>query len=1131
MSQTPMNLPFEQLASYDKPSLLLTMALDNELTLRGGMQALVDSNGLSPKERDLVTTRLKDKVGRNPITDSAIDIITNPFVLLMAVTSPVAGQMLSRSGKAIFDMGARYSPFIKEQGGLHAALGALSPMQLFRGTALTPAMESFTKGVDNMEQEMVGVVGGPLQRVLERHGLESLNPDKISDPIKKELARDLNTTLWASMEGMDKVRREALPVMKTVDNEGIKTIELEMVNKEIPQYVNSNMNMEIERRGLTELRDAMNKAKADRRMALFGDADKSFKSGTFVADEQKLLRQIQGVKMGFSNEGALRGTGAEVTAMLMGPEISELISSGQIEAEAISKFLKEIIEKQPADYMPRNLVDLVGETSMTKVLEQRRSRGLAATGSTLGRSSVSGSFHPEDLEDVFKRFGSTEEGGTLLENSKTKIRKIVEGGGSAKTYRINAQESLARYFRDTAVTHALYVQTVDQMPHLGQAIQDTRGFAKPEKVKALEGAMFQSELMDKSKQSLASVLQEEHYLLEDRFAKEAVEVLLRQAMGVQKIEHAATHMALINGKRGMQAVLESPIGKALKGSGSWGEGMYNRMDELVKKEMTFGESKSMSASLAKYFYVTHLGFNLSSAAMNMMQPLLLASTWGGLGNVAKAYGTAFKELGGYLKERVGKHGFTSLSDVEHMALIQKHFKYSNVEGENLLGIGRDSFATLDSISYKSDALSGLSRRESYFYDYPMKLFEKVEWLNRSVAAHTVENMYTKAGIDTTRGGAGYYRMNRDVGEMVSGSQFGGSSLNTPMMFQGVGPAGRLGNNPLARQFLGFPLRSLTALTHDAPKLGERGPVKGITQDLIRGMGISAIFYELGKNSFNMDISPGLYGSSLTQIVGGDRFYQSGNEYVPIPPVIDIPMNLIRGAMDPGQRELLANNLPRLIPGGISFSRALAMSPKLGGDPLFGLPGSLQKTYVDFKQRTPDGQVAVYKADGTLIDYQSPGKIFAKYMGLDMGTFRNTSDFDGFMLKNREQIVEYRRKAIAALLSNEIPKMQSIKGEYKKRFGMDLTISKAQLDEAMKNRLVSRSERIMDRMPPELKGQYQQLAAGRADQMGVPSEAIIGADTARQRMQARAIQTLPLTQEQRQVMSQETGKPFESFGGY
>ena len=58
----------------------------------------------------------------------------------------------------------------------------------------------------------------------------------------------------------------------------------------------------------------MNKAKADRRMALFGDADKSFKSGTFVADEQKLLRQIQGVKMGFSNEGALRGTGAEVTA-------------------------------------------------------------------------------------------------------------------------------------------------------------------------------------------------------------------------------------------------------------------------------------------------------------------------------------------------------------------------------------------------------------------------------------------------------------------------------------------------------------------------------------------------------------------------------------------------------------------------------------------------------------------------------------------------------------------------------------------------------------------------------------------------------------------------------------------------
>jgi hypothetical protein len=341
----------------------------------------------------------------------------------------------------------------------------------------------------------------------------------------------------------------------------------------------------------------------------------------------------------------------------------------------------------------------------------------------------------------------------------------------------------------------------------------------------------------------------------------------------------------------------------------------------------------------------------------------------------------------------------------------------------------------------------------------------------------------------------------------------------------------LANNPLFRQFLSFPLRSVTTLAYDSPRLGDRGVFKGIGQDFIRGMGISALFYEFGKNTFGVDLSPGLFGASLTQAVGGDRFFQDGNEYVPIPPVVDIPVNLVRGALDPGQRDLLQNNLPRLVPGGIAAARVMGMMPNLMEGPLFGLPGSLQKTYIDPKVRTQDGRIPLYKADGTLIDYQSPGAIFAKALGADLGTFKQTADFDAFLLKNRDQIVEYRRRAIAALLSNEIPKMQSVKAEFKRRFGIELTISKDQLDEAMKNRLVSRTERIMDRMPPEMRGQFQQLAAGRAPEMGVGAEAITGADTARQRMQARQIEALPLTNEQRQVMAQETGQAFESFGGF
>lgn len=1147
MSQIPMALPFEQLASYDKPQVLLTQALDNEFTLRGGLQTLVDADGLSPIERDSFTDRLKNQIGRNSITDAVVDIVTNPFVLLMAVTTPAGGQALSRTGKAIFDVGAKFSPFIKEQGGLHAALGALAPMQLFRGTALTPAVQSFTKGVDTLEREMMATVAKPLKDVLEKHGLESLNPEMVRDAVKKAKAQELNDALFASLAGFDRENRSTrLKMVRMMPGDekfvpkklgGKHTLKewrqrgywgIEASQEVVAPLVQKNMDEVVSQLGLTELRDAYRAAMDQRRMRLFGDEAKSAAQGKFVADEQKLLRAWQGVRMGFRQDGAFKGMGAEMASVMLGPELSAQIARGSVDKDVVLGHLRKMIEGQPEYYMPRNVIDLKGAKTMQDVLEQRRSRSLVATGSTLSRTNRTGTWDPDDLDRLFGRFGRTDEGDKMLLKAQKKIRSIQDRGDTARVYKVNAQESLSRYFRDTGVTHALYVQTEDQMPKLMQSIKDTRGMAKPEKLGVLARDVPRGLLLEPGKKSLAQVFQEEHFLLEDRFAKEALEVILRGATGVQKVEHVATHMALIKGKQGLRTMLDSGIGKAMQGSGSWGKGLYKRLDEAANAELTFGEAKGISGALARYFYVTHLGINLASVTMNLMQPLLLAANYGGLPNVLKAYGSAFKELGGYISERVGKHGFKALTDDQHQELIKKHFKFADVEGENLLQIGRDSFSTLDNISYKTDLLAGVGKKESYLYDYPMKLFEKAEWLNRSVAAHSVENLYRSRGLIPKPGSETYYRMLRDVDETVSATQFGGNMLNTPMAFQGAGPFGRLGNNPLFRQFLSFPVRSATSLTYEAGRLADRGIIKGVSQDFIRGMGISAIFYEVGKNTFGVDLSPGLYGASLTQVVGGDRFFQDGNEYIPIPPIVDIPVNLVRGALDPGQRELLQNNIPRLVPGGIAISRALNLAPDAYNSPLFGLPGSLQKTYIDPKQRTEDGKVAVFKADGTLIDYQSPGMIFAKQLGVDMGQFKQSADFDGFLLKNREQIVEYRRKAIAALLSNEIPKMQGIRAEFKRRYGMDLTISKDQLDEAIKNRTVSRTERILDRMPPDQRPMFQQLAAGRAENMGITEESLMAADTARQRAQARRLEVPPFTQEQQQVM-QEMG--FQGFQGF
>jgi hypothetical protein len=50
-------------------------------------------------------------------------------------------------------------------------------------------------------------------------------------------------------------------------------------------------------------------------------------------------------------------------------------------------------------------------------------------------------------------------------------------------------------------------------------------------------------------------------------------------------------------------------------------------------------------------------------------------------------------------------------------------------------------------------------------------------------------------------------------------------------------------------------------------------------------------------------------------------------------------------------------------------------------------------------------------------------------------------------------------------------------------------------------------------------------------MGVEAEALAGADTARQRMQARRVEALPLGPEQQQAAAAAQPQAFEAFGGY
>lgn len=552
-------------------------------------------------------------------------------------------------------------------------------------------------------------------------------------------------------------------------------------------------------------------------------------------------------------------------------------------------------------------------------------------------------------------------------------------------------------------------------------------------------------------------------------------------------------------------------------------------------EMTPGAGKTAAGKLARYLYVTHLGANMSSAMINLMQPWLLGGSWLGSGNLLKGYKEAIGELGNYMKYR-STEAFKRLTDVEKAAVTKKFFKYADVDGEDLLGIVRTWEETLDNVSKTGSPLGRAVKKESLFLDYPMKAFEKAEWLNRSVMAHAVEAAYKGAGRNIAKGTEEYTRMLGDVRRMVQETQFGGDVMNTPLMFLGQGPFGRVFNNPLARQFLPFGVRSLTGALLMPSRIGagERSLVGGTAVkhvspfvDVARGFGISALIYEIGKNTLGADLSPGLFASSLTQLVGNERFVQDGQDWLPIPPVASIPINVLKGVAG-GDYELLQRTVPRMLPGGIALSRAIGVLPDLPNyDLLAGLPGSLQKTYADWRNPTPDGHVAVYKGDGTLIGYYRGTELIARGLGVDMNKFRDTGDLDNYINRQREEMADYRRQAAAAFLSNDYSKGEAIRSEFQRRFGMPLVMTKDQLRQSLKARQLPRTERVLQMLPADARPLYRAMVASSTTQRtNLSQEQILGGVQSPQ----LTPDLLKRLEEEAQLRTSST-PAFNSFGGF
>ena len=214
---------------------------------------------------------------------------------------------------------------------------------------------------------------------------------------------------------------------------------------------------------------------------------------------------------------------------------------------------------------------------------------------------------------------------------------------------------------------------------------------------------------------------------------------------------------------------------------------------------------------------------------------------------------------------------------------------------------------------------------------------------------------------------------------------------------------------------------------------------------------------------------GLAGQTLYEsTIVGPLFVEPDSDAaynLPLSPAFSTIRDASQALME-DDMSLMGTLAPRFIPGGIAFSRLLNIAPRVS-EPR-GWTGGLQRESADWGQIQPNGQVPIYRADGSLLEYRSAAKTILGGLGFNSYMFQNDKALNGFLVKNRQSVIEERRKYVDALLANNMSKANQIKASFEKRFKFPLSVSKQQMDSALQLREVPLKERMYQRLQPDMR---------------------------------------------------------------
>lgn len=797
----------------------------------------------------------------------------------------------------------------------------------------------------------------------------------------------------------------------------------------------------------------------------------------------------------------------------MAAEIVKGLRSGKLKLGEFKQLLKDQRSLDDLEtYMPRNIWSNISsdgqKVRVDRFIDERKKANFAS-GRVRERSVQDGIYDPEDLGRIANLYAESGRTNKALENFIGRNRELIDKAfkagpedGIVQVSNLNFQPSIQKYLKQTRNDVALYADEVSADIKIG-----FKDFPVQKAKDATQAVKERNILGGETRYDALQKLVREFELAGDQATSSYVQsVLLPRIKGDMKITDLVGYHAMLGTQKIAQGLVESPFMKKVAGQNPESSRFVGALKSFAKRDLTAFDGSEFGRGATTMLYSSHLGFNPSSAVLNLFQPLLFAQTWVGSKNMAKGYGEALKQYFGYINARLKMPLRANADEVDE--LRRRYFRLSNVGGDDLLNIRASSYELLDQVAFATVADKNSGKFKFLTTELPLKMFQHTEIFNRVATGEATFAAMQSAGrikgIKTTvnRGLTDYnfvgkqadvIRGTDNIRSLVQNTQFGSDIVNSPAMFQ----KGIL-SLPWIRQFLTFPMRTFTSWTDTAPMINQGRRTWGVTgyetqgkfsammHDLFRTLGTSAVVYETGKNMFGMDFSKGLGATTIyeSSIVGpilfGER--QSLGYRLPFPPVFDMAIDGA-AAMTDEDKSVFGAMIPRVLPGGIAMQRALNLAPQITNQ--YGFLGGLQKEYTDWSQTNQNGEVPIFREDGSIIKYESGLKRILASAGLGPYMNKQNQELHKFLVKNREQFNAMKSDYIVAMTGNNMQRANMIARQFEKKFGIPLTVTEQQIERHLQTQRVPLRERMLDRMSPDIRPQYQPIIQAEGGTIGGP----------------------------------------------